>query len=536
MTMPFKERIEHFIESGFQTLYIPTAERSRCEAELAAVADKLAFTFVTWDGVAGFTVYRNGEVIDKIDKVDPIEALLTLEDSDNNIWGENQNILFVFRNLHQLLDEVPPVRQQFQNLYYGRKLSNVSYNRPIVIVANAKSIHPEISQCITLVEFQLPTEAELEKVFTETCACIEVNDEKSGVIMTYDDEVKSRVVQAMRGLTTLEAENNLAYSMRVNRGFGPSLVDTIEDQKAQTLGKSEVLTYVPRDRIVSMDDIGGYDELKDWINVRKLIYSNKARALKLDLPRGIVLLGVPGTGKSVVGKIIARSLGLPLVMMNVSAIYDSLVGASEGRIRSALNTIDALDGAVVLVDEAEKALGGANQASTGDSGVSKRVFGEILKWLTEKQSRTFVVMTMNRTRGIDAEFFRKGRFDEIFYTDIPTPEERDAILRIHCRKRDVETTAYPEAAWKQLITSTDNYVGAELEQIVCDARIIAFAARQTGQPTIEELLAAADTVVPIYEAERENINDIKKLCENRARAVSRAKKTTARKGRAVNIV
>lgn len=535
MQLSFREKVEHFVESGFQAIYIATAERSRCEEELAVVAKKTGMKLVTWDAVSGFTVFdEKGQIEATGDSKDPIEALLSMDDDgEDPKWSKEEGVLFVLRNFHNFLSD-PAVRQQFQNLYYGRKLSNKYYKRPIVILANAMDIHPEIAPCVTVVEFKLPTEAELLEVFKEVCDNIEVDESRPGAVATYDEEMQSRIIQAMRGLTTIESENILAFSLRVNRGFAPGLVDTIEDQKALTIERSEVLTYVPKERIASMSDIGGYEELKDFVAMRKLAYTKKARQMNMDLPRGIVLLGVPGTGKSIVGKVIARDLGLPLVVLNVSAVFGSLVGESERRIRTALETIDALDGAVVLVDEAEKALGGASE-STGDSGVSRRVFGVILTWLTEKQSRTFVVMTMNRTRGIPPEFLRKGRFDEIFYTDLPSPEERDAILRIHCRKRGVDISGISADDWQKLVDVTDRYVGAELEQIVCDARFMSFSARQTGQPNIEEFMAAAKMVVPIADAEKDNIDEIRKICLNRARPVSRPRKVTLKRGRTVTI-
>jgi hypothetical protein len=396
--MTFKERIEHLIASGFQVLYINTGERSRCEEELKAVAEKMELDFVTWDGVAGFSSDNSCK--------DPLEALQSMDDEESDVWTDS-NVLFVMRNLNTYLAE-PTVRQAFQNLYYGRKFSNTEIVRPVIILANAMDIHPEISPCVTLAQFSLPGESELSKIFDTVKENLVIDSSRPGAVADCDDEMRSRAIQAMRGMSTLEAENTLCFSLRTNRGYTTGLIDTIEDQKALTLEKSEVLTYVPRDRIATMNDIGGYDELKDFMSSRKLAYSKKARELKLDLPKGIVLLGIPGTGKSVVGKVIARELNLPLVVLNVSAVFGSLVGESERRIRNALETIDALDGAVVLIDEAEKALGGAADAG-GDSGVSRRVFGVILTWLTEKKSRTFVVLTMNRTRGIPPEFLRKGR-------------------------------------------------------------------------------------------------------------------------------
>ncbi len=507
--MTFQERITHLIESGFQAIYITTGERSRCEDELSKVAEKIRMEFITWDSVNGFS--ENGEC------KDPLEALQSMTESEN-AWSR-RNILFVMRNMHGYLSGEGAIRQSFQNLYYGRMFSNQEAKRPIIILAGSQEIHPEIQQCITMAEFSLPSETELTKVFTDVADSIEIDPNRPGAVATDDDELKARAIQAMRGLTTIEAENILCYSLRVNRGYKQSLIDTIEDQKALTIEKSEILTYVPKDRILTMDQIGGYDELKDFMAQRRLAYSRKARELKMDMPRGIVLLGPPGTGKSVVGKVIARELGQPLVILNISAVFGSLVGESERRIRTALATIDALDGAVVLVDEAEKALGGAVE-SVGDSGVSRRVFGVLLTWLTEKTSRTFVVMTMNRTLGIPPEFLRRGRFDEIFYTDLPDVVERDEILKIHCKKRNIDPMVYKPEDWLLLVERTGRCVGSELEQMVCDARFASFASRQEGVPTIEELIKAIP-LAPIADAEKENIDNIRKMCEDRARPVSR---------------
>jgi ATP-dependent 26S proteasome regulatory subunit len=517
--MTFQDRIVHLIKSGFQAIFIPTSERSRCEAELVDVANKLSFKFITWDSVTGFSG-SNGF------GKDPLEALLSMDEEADKRW-KGKNILFIMRNLHTYLDDTA-VRQALQNLYYTRQLANDSHKRPLVLISNSTQLNMEIQPCLTMAEFTLPSEKELGVVFDEICQCITIEDPSQQVTIKYTDDLRNNVVQGMRGLSTHEAENILCYSLRVNRGFGPGLVDTIEDQKALTIEKSEILTYVPKDRIATMDEIGGYEELKEFIATRKLSYTRKARELKLDLPKGIVLVGVPGVGKSVMGKVIARELSLPLVILNVSAIFGSLVGESERRIRTALATVDALDGAVMLVDEAEKALGGASEAQ-GDSGVSRRVFGVLLTWLTEKTSRTFVVMTMNRTRGIPAEFLRRGRFDEVFCADVPNEFERDQILKIHCRKRYITIEEYAVDEWKELIKKTTDCVGAELEQLVCDARFVSFAARESGQPTIKELMDAIPKA-PIAVAERESIEEIRKACEGRARPVSKQRTNVTQSG------
>lgn len=523
--MTFHDKLQNYIEAGFQVLYIPTAERERVELEIENTAKQMKMKIVKWDAVNGFEE-DNGSC------KDPLEALLSMDDELPKF--RNKEIIFVMRNLHIFMED-PIIRQALQNLYYGRKLSNLNSKNVIIIISNILQINEEINQCVTVVDFALPDIKQLDEVFLRVSGNIQIDNKRQGAVKNYTEEQRFATTQALLGLTTSEAENVLAYSLRVNRGFNTGLIDTIEDEKAVTLKKSEVLTYIPKDKIATMDQIGGYDVLKEFINIRKLAYTQKAKELNLDLPRGIVLLGIPGTGKSLVGRIIARELNLPLVMLDVSAIFGSLVGESERRIRTALSTIDALDGSVVMIDEAEKALGGADQ-SVGDSGVARRVFGVILTWLTEKKSRTFAVLTMNRTKGIPPEFLRRGRFDEIFATDLPDAVERDQIFRIHCKKRCVDVNKLDtDENWAELIKMTNRYVGAEIEQIVCDARFAAFASRQSGQPTIEELKQAAATIKPIADTDRENIQDIEQLCNTWARPVSSQRSNQKKKERSVKM-
>lgn len=524
MSLSFTERIEHFIEAGYQALYIPTPERSRCEEELGRIAEKLKMKFICFDGVNGFV--GTTKETTNLEIKDPLEALMSLDaDSQNgNLWKNKGDIMFVMRNLHVFLED-PAVRQCFQNLYYGRKLNNLDYKHPIIIVSNVLQLNPEIATCVTVTSFGLPTEEQLAEVFDDLAADVKPDPTREGAVITYTPELRENIITAMRGLTSTEAENTLAFSLRVNRGFSANIVGTLEDAKARMLEKSEVLTYIPKERIASMDEIGGYDELKEFIAVRKLAYTKKAKDLGVDLPKGILLCGIPGTGKSMVGKVIAKELGLPLVMLDVASVFRSLVGESEKRITTALAVVDNVDGSVMLIDEVEKALGNANE-SVGDSGVSKRVFGVLLTWLTERKSRTFVVMTANKTVNFPAEFMRAGRFDKIFFTDIPTEEERAEILRIHCKKRGIDMAEYKKKDVDRLLSLTENFVGAEIEQVVIDARYAAFADRQSGMPTIDDLNMAATKIIPLSVAERENLENIKKLCEGRATNVSKTNKAT----------
>jgi len=235
-----------------------------------------------------------------------------------------------------------------------------------------------------------------------------------------------------------------------------------------------------------------------------------------------------------VGKSIARLLGLPLVILDFASVFVSLVGESERKLRDALRTVTALGGCVLLIDEADKAFGGAVDGN-GDSGVTRRLFGQLLTWLTEKDDRTFVVLTMNRTRGIPPELLRKGRFDEVFYTDLPDEYERRAILSIHLGNRGIEPAIYNDKHWAELIRHTNEFVGSELEEVVKSARFLAFQGHGDGIPKFEELVAAITSTPPIARLDAENIKSIREFCKSRARPVARSKEMSPRLRSARNV-
>ena len=222
-------------------------------------------------------------------------------------------------------------------------------------------------------------------------------------------------------------------------------------------------------------------------------------------------------------KATSRYLGLPGYILDMGAVFGSLVGESEQRMRDALRQIEAQDGCVLLVDEADKAIGNAHE-SQGDSGVTKRVFGHFLTWLAEKQDRTFVIMTLNRAQGMPPELLRAGRFDALFWTDLPTPEERRQIMEIHLRRRSVATTDlnYTDADWKMIAEKTHEFVGAELEEVIREARYRSFQNRESGFPTVEEMMQAANGIRPTAERDPDGLKAIREYCKNRAENVSSA--------------
>lgn len=528
--MDFRERIANLILAGFQTLYVPTTEENRCENELEIVGEEVAkveggkpddMPVVTWDSIAGFSWFpKKGANLQ-----DPIEALLSLGSEVNERgdvtgpWGK-RNAIFVFRDFHEFLKD-PGVRRAFRNLVEKNKLNSPPYyRRPLIILSPVLTIPDGVKHCVTIAKFDPPSVERLTDIFLSIKAGVQGSNPKKAECPA---ELQDRIVQAMLGLREREAEDTLAFGVRVCKGIKPELVDVIEDQKAQALERSEILRYVPKDKIAGENEVAGYLELKDWLQERKLAFTPQARKLKIDPPKGIVLLGVPGTFKTGVGKIVARILGYPLIFFNVARVGASLVGESQRRMEEALQTVDIIDGSVLLIDDADKIFSGVVSEMQGDSGTRQQTFQQFLVWLTEHTSRTFVVMTMNRVRGIPDEFLRKGRFDEIFVTKLPDEQTVEEIMKIHFRKRCAGIENYTKEDMGDITEIMAGFVGAEVEQAIIDARFMALKRSnlEHGNPTVEELKAAASRIKPMSARSAETIAEMVRISEEQGRSVDK---------------
>lgn len=514
---------EHF-RAGYQCLLIPTCEESRAEAAIGRVAKHLQMGVITWDHVDGFSC----EAAQETKWRHPTEALRAVAAVGKDAIFHNNHV-FIFRDLDDFFGE-PSVRRALRTLTEGNKLVNKRWKRPILILSPRREIHPKLRSAMQILEFSLPGPEAMGRVFDFVKTSVESDDPSKA---QCDDTLRERLINSLLGLSATEAENALSRCLVRHGGFCDAMTQTILDEKAAIIKKSEVLTYIPEQSMATRDMIGGYDRLMEFIDRRSLAYQKEARALGLDYPKGVVLLGVPGTGKSYVAKAIARLLGLPGYVMDVGSVFGSLVGESESRMRDALRTVEAQQGCVLLLDEADKAFGGAVDSS-GDSGVTRRVFGQMLTWLAEKNDRTFVIMTLNRTKGIPPEFLRAGRFDKVFFTDLPNAVEREAIFKIHMKKRlvDPEELNFSREDWATLVEDKlEQMVGSEIEQVVVEAKLRAFETRRHRVPSFEDVIAAAAEIVPLATLDAEGVNEIREFCRNRATPVSSPLTTGTRRRR-----
>ena len=330
-----------------------------------------------------------------------------------------------------------------------------------------------------------------------------------------DESIKEKLCKAALGLTLQEAENAFALAM-VNDGcIDERDLNIILNEKMQVIKKTGILEFINTD--IKLSDIGGLENLKNWLNKRNNSWSEAAKKYCLPAPKGVLITGVPGCGKSLTAKAMSAAWQLPLLKLDFGKIFSGIVGSSEENMRKAIKTAEAVAPSILWVDEIEKSLSGIN--SNGDSGTSSRIFGTFLTWMQEKTAPVFVIATANNISGLPAELLRKGRFDEIFFVDLPTKNERKEIFKLHLEKRlqDKEVASKIEIndeLYDKLADLTEGYVGAEIEQIVISALYEAFFQKRPLE--ISDLENTIKNVVPLSVTQKEQILALRQWANIRA--------------------
>jgi SpoVK/Ycf46/Vps4 family AAA+-type ATPase len=326
--------------------------------------------------------------------------------------------------------------------------------------------------------------------------------------VTLDQPAERSLVASLKGATMAEAERLIQRAVLEDGVLGPEDIDFVRRQKFAALGTDGVLELVESERR-TLDDVGGLEGLKDWLRLRgSAVGSDRAAALGVDAPRGVLLTGVPGCGKSFISKTLAGTWGLPLLLLDPGRLYRKFVGESEQRLESALETAAAMAPAVLWIDEIEK---GFAASDNGDGGVSTRVLGTFLRWLQDRPDGVFVIATANDVAALPPELLRKGRFDEIFFVDLPEAAARTAIFKGQLKSRGHDPARFDLA---KLVELTEGFSGAEIEAIVVGALYRAFGA--DADPTTEELVAEIESTVPLSISRAEDITALRQWANERA--------------------
>ena len=520
----FRENLENLLKARFPLIYIESYEEQRVLAEITAVVsdkDRLRTPrrLMVWSATEGLTVPGGqGPANSKA----PADALAIAQ-------ATTEPTVFVFKDLHTAFgDNGKPADQmvirRLRDIAYSFK--NGSSLLTLIIVAPVLKLPTDLDKEITILDFPLPTEAEILKILENM---METNKADGRIIFEVTESGKEKLAKSALGLTLNEAENAFARAMVEDGKLSDSDVDTVLDEKRQTIKKSGILEFINVD--VALEDVGGLQNLKRWLLKRNESWLDEAKSYGLPAPKGILITGVPGCGKSLTAKAIGAAWQLPLLRLDIGKIFAGLVGSSEQNMRTAIKTAEAIAPCILWIDEIEK--GFAGSSGSGDSGTSARVFGSFLTWMQEKKESVFVIATANNIDKLPPEFLRKGRFDEIFFVDLTTLSERKLIWDLHLNKRLTSkevlgTTKLDEKLYVQLAEQTEGYSGAEIEQAVVAGLFDAFSEKRSITP--DDLSKSVLNMVPLSITQAEAIDVIREWANVRAVAATAAEDMTEIKG------
>ena len=489
--MNLTERIIELARAGYAGVFVESHEERRVRHDLSAACGKEGtpleeWRVVHWDTASGIV---NGEQVATREEVGDILAFC-----DAALERVQPKSIVSASDLHlHLANPVPQTVQAVRALLAVFRASQ----RVLVGIGPSCQIPPELVHEFAVVKLDLPTVDRLEAIAREIATAAHL-----------DAEGAPEAANAARGLTCIEAENAFSLSLVREHKLVAAVVQAEKEGAIKGGGLVEVV-HTP----TLLSDVGGLEVLKTWVRARRKAFGQSARDYGLPNPKGLLLVGVPGTGKSLAAKATAAELGLPLLKADAGRWYGSLVGESERNLRSVLDIAEAIAPCVLWIDEIEKGLSGSQSSGQTDGGTSSRVLGTLISWLQEKTAPVFVVATANNVASLPPETIRKGRFDELFFVDLPTAAERRDIWSIHITKKGRKPEDYDLAA---LAEATEGYTGAEIEQCWIEAMYLAFDADRE-RPSADDLTAAISSTVPLSKTAAEQVAACRKWADGRAR-------------------
>lgn len=498
------DNIRVMLKADYPVLYAVTTEYYRCSSYLRNIAKELGYQFMSWDCVNGLYSHHpkpdgKGWETKAIADAGDYMAVLKQIDASLEPGAPAKPEIYFLEDLHRRFGD----EEVFTRL---RKLAErLRFHQKHIVLAGPYVRMPEeLEKYVTVVNIPLPGRDDLKKLL----------ERANGKQPLHEDQEKALIDSAL-GMTDTEAD--LAFRLaKVRNGLDqPEAAQTVGREKEQLIKKSGILDYF--DVREDLDrSLGGLDNLKSWLKQRQRAFERKAKAFGLQEPKGILLVGVPGCGKSLTAKCVAAAWRQPLLKLDIGKVFQAEVGSSENNLRQAIETAEAVAPCVLWIDEIEKGLGG--NGGERDGGTSSRVFSTILTWMQEKTKPVFVVATANNIQALPPELLRKGRFDEIFYVDLPTPDERANIFRIHLEKHQQDVPSKLDS----LVAKTRHFNGAEIEECVKEAMFIAYAERPDAPKLrLSHLEQAIQPIVPLARTMPKQIHFLREFGRsNRARSAS----------------
>ncbi len=508
-------KLGELLKARFPFIYIPTWEEDRAISMIESIVHdpaiiKTVRKIFTWTQIDGF-VDENG--VHAKSTCDPISAI-------NFMQVVNENAVFILKDFHVYFGVknrpieygiVRKLRDILSALKNGQLKKNVIFISPQLLIPE------DMQKEISMFEFPMPSVDEM------TCKIDEMISNNTMVANHLTEEDKEKLSKAALGLTLQEAENAFARAMVEGGQISLDDISVIFEEKNQVIKKTGILEFVEGD--LNLEDIGGLENLKRWLQKRKNTWLDAAKKYNIPAPKGVLITGVPGCGKSLTAKAMSAIWQLPLLKLDMGKIFSGIVGSSEENMRRAIHTAEAVAPSILWVDEIEKGLSGSN--SIGDSGTGARIFGTFLTWMQDKTAPVFVIATANNISNLPPELLRKGRFDEIFFVDLPTRKERRDIFAVHLKKRlkdkDIAKNVIvdgqiSETLLDELADRTEGFVGAEIEQVVISALYEAFF--HGRELLISDLKDVISNMVPLSVTQGEQIRALREWANVRAVAAT----------------
>ena len=499
----FSTKLENYYRSGHSGIFVVSHEEKNIARDVRHMTEKVTaelgdeVTFSCWSIASGITgAHVNADCRDPM----AVFEYMGTEEVSNSV--------FVLHDFHILLEDRNPV------LYRVMKESfdSMKARGVCAIMGGCKYTVPEeLSKHIVRLDYALPVASDIISIMD--------NVNHGDIVPRPEGLELDEVVDACLGMTSDEIENAIALSIKADGRIEPK---TLANEKAEAVKACGFLEVIQATK--TLDDIGGMDEAKSWIQRRARAFTPEAKAFGLPAPKGWLILGPPGTGKSLMSEIVSTVLNVPLIRWDIGSCFGSLVGQSEQNVAHVFTVLKAFGRCVVWLDEIEKALSGSQSSSNTDGGTSARVFGKILTFMQENEG-VFFSATANAVSQLPPELLRKGRFDEIFFVDLPTKEDRKNIWKIHLKKH--ARVEQPDATLSMLATDSDGFTGAEIEQAVIDAMYTAFDCDSPLSP--DHLITAIKESVPVSRTMGTQIDSLREWAKDRCRMASRKQETKGKK-------
>ena len=490
-----KEELSILIQAQYPLIYLVTSEEERAEQAIATIAQLTPQRRIfVWTVTYGIVEYGLPSHITQQNTASPEAAL-------EWVIRQKEPSIFIFKDLHPFIEE-PVTKRWLRDAVASFK----GTQKAIILMSPMQQVPIDLEKEVVVLDFPLPDMTELNQVLSK-----QLEQSRGGRVTT---EGREKLLKAALGLTRDEAQKVYRKAQVTTGHLKETEVDIVLSEKKQLIRRNGILEYIEEDETI--DAVGGLEELKRWLKQRSNAFTERAREYGLPQPKGMLILGVPGCGKSLIAKTTSRLWSLPLLRLDMGRVYDgSMVGRSEANLRNALKTAESISPAILFIDELDKSFAGTTGAADSDGGTSSRIFGSFLTWMQEKTSPVFVMATANQVERLPGEFLRKGRFDELFFVDLPTAQERQEIFKIHLlkRKRDVERFDL-----EQLAKVAEGFSGAEIEQGLIAAMYEAFA--QDREFTQLDIIAAIKATLPLSRTMTEQVTALRNWARERARSAA----------------